>query len=466
MLKNKNSGITVVHGDTLFFVSYAGEAIQVDHTVPLDLFLDDGFAASSIPAAVRGRKNRLLVAPDYWIGQTSLTLQSQKQSIVAPFVARKLASEHPELPDIGLFFNYAFSKEPSERGDIYTFFLQDPLSYQLYQKLAIFDIAPVDITIPAYVWGKKLEKLHPEVIDSGSGLIQKLSSACHLYFYHKGQFLFSRSIQFSDSTGGDTDALDALTYEINQSFYLFSQKEKAELAHIFIHSSRREDAADLAESLGREVHFLELGDGGDMSVQAMTENLGPCGVFTSDDLLPASSYMTVSQRDHAREREWHPVQMAGVIVGILLFLLLGGAHLFLLKWSKEAPGLETTGVMASQSSSEIIQQYNEALDVILQETRRPSSWKTMVDLAGCLPVNVRIKEMLLLVAENPNLDLTCVVRAENMAEFKSTLSTLLENIGKTFSTSPRIEKRDIELGEVLPLQGYTDYTIQFELRLL
>jgi hypothetical protein len=465
MLKTKNSGMTVVHGDELFFVSYAGEVIRVDHTVSLDQFLEDDFALSSIPAAIRGRNNRLLVMPDYWIGQTSLTLQSQKRSIVAPFVERKLASEHPELSDIGLFFDYAFSKEPSERGGIYAFFLQDPLSYQLYQRLATFNMAPVDITIPAYVWGKKLEKAHPKLADSGVGLIQKLSSACYLYFYHKGQFLFSRRIQFSDSAGGGTEALDALTYEINQSFYLFSQKEKAELEHIFIHSSRREDAADLAESLGREVHSLEIGDGGDASVRAMTEMLGPCGVFTPNDLFPARNYMSLAQRDHARDREWYPVQMVGVIVGILLFLLLGGGHFFLLKWSKQAPGLENSGLMASQSSREIIQQYNEALDFILQETRRPSAWKTMLDLAGCFPINVRIKTMTLLVAENPNLALTCVVRAGNMAEFISSLSLLLENMGKTFTTSPRLEKRDIELGEVLPAQGYTDYTIQFKLGL-
>ena len=286
-----------------------------------------------------------------------------------------------------------------------------------------------------------------------------------MYFYHKGQFLFSRSIQFSDSAGEDTDALDALTYEINQSFYLFSQKEKAELEHIFIQSSRKEDAADLTESLGREVHPLDIGDEGDVSIQTMTETLGPCGVFTLSDLSPAGNYMALAQRDHARNREWRPVQVAGVIVGILLFLLLGGEHLFLFKWSKQAPGRENSGMMASQSSREIIQQYNEALDLILQETRRPSSWKTMMDLAGCFPINVKIKEMTLLMAENPNLTLTCVVRAENMAEFRSSLSMLLENIGKAFTTSPRLEKRDIELGEVLPGQGYTDYPIQFELRL-
>ena len=89
----------------------------------------------------------------------------------------------------------------------------------------------------------------------------------------------------------------------------------------------------------------------------------------------------------------------------------------------------------------------------------------MLDLAGCLPENVRIKNMNLLVANNPTLSLTCVIRAEDTAEFRNALSLLLENLGNTFTTSPRLEKRDVELGEVLPGQGYTDYPIQFELRL-
>ena len=56
--------MTVVQSDTLFFASYAGDAIQVDHTVSLDLFLEDDFNLSSIPAVVQGRENRLLVVAD------------------------------------------------------------------------------------------------------------------------------------------------------------------------------------------------------------------------------------------------------------------------------------------------------------------------------------------------------------------------------------------------------------------
>jgi len=461
MFKKKNSGMTVVHGDTLLFVSYADDVLQVDHTVLLGVFLEDEFASSSLPAVVRDRKYPLLVVPDFWIGQTDLTLQSRKRSIVDPFVERKLTSEHSELPDIGLFYDYVFTMKPSESGNIYAFFLQEPMSYQLYQKLASYDLAPNDITIPAYLWGKKLEKMHPELANSGCGLIQKLSSESYLYFYHKGEFLFSRSIQFADSGEEDTEALNALTYEINQSFYLFSQKKKAELEHIFIHSSRKEDAAELAESLGREVHALDSGS----AETEITEILGPCGVFTPNDLALSNQYMAIAQKDHARAREWRPVQMAGVIVGILLFLLLGGEYFFLLKWSNQDLGLKNTAIMTGQSSKEIIEQYNETLDLILEETRRPSPRKTMIDLARCLPENVRIKGMKLEITGVPKGTFTCIIRVEDMTAFRTSLSILLENLGNTFINSPRLEKRDIELGEISPGQGYTDYPIKFELRL-
>jgi hypothetical protein len=465
MFNKNNSGMTVVHEDTLLFISHVGNTIQVDHMVSLGLFLENEFELSSIPAVVRDRKNSLLLVPDYWIGQKDLTLPSRKRSIVAPFVERKLAAEHPDLPDIALFYDYAFAKEPGENGNIYAFYLQDPLSYQLYKKLAAFDMAPHDITIPAYVWEKKLENLHPEKVLSGCGLIQKFSSASYLYFYYKGQFLFSRSIQFSVSTGEGSDMLDALTYEINQSFYLFSQKKKADLSNIFIQSSRKEDADELAESLGREVHFLGLDDDGDVPDQEMTRALGPCGVFVPGDLAPSNHFMTIAQKDHARAREWRPVQLAGAIIGILLFLILAGEHLFLIKWSKQDPGMGMASSMSGQSSREIIQQYNETLDLILAEARRPSSRKTMLDLARCLPENISIKNMKLLVTENPNLFLTCVVRAKDMTDFKDSLSLLLENLGKTFIHSPRLEKRDIELGEIRPGRDYTDYPIQFKIRL-
>jgi len=465
MFKSKISGMTVVHDDRLFFVSHDGSSIGVDHEVSLDVFLADDFALTSLPITIRNRPNRLLIVPDYWFGQTSLTLQSQKRSVVEPFVERNLLSEHPDLPEIGLFYGYVFLTDPSENGNISTFFLQEPKCYRLYQKLDAFDMTPFDLTIPAYVWEKKLSTMHPDAMTSGVGLIHKLASASYLYFYHKGQFLFSRSIQSSDVSGEDADVLNALTYEINQSVYHFSQKKKADLSHIFIHSSRAEDAAALAESLGKEVRALDEGEAGMISSPEAAPQLGPCSIFSPKDLAPSRKYQAIAQKDHAKTREWRPVQLVGAIVGILLFLILGIEHFFLIEWLQREKNPDIAGVMTGQSSSEIIAQYNESLDLILDEGRGPSAWKTTVDLARCLPKNIRIKQMKLAMTEMPAVKISCVVRAQDMADFKHSLSMLLENIGDIFPGSPKLEKRDIELGEILHVQDHMEYPIQLELRL-
>jgi hypothetical protein len=465
MFKPPNNGIIVVHGDTLFFASYAADSLQVDHTVSLDRFLDDDDGHSSVPAAVRARKNRLLLVPDFWLGQTNLTLKSRKRSLVEPFVERKLASEHPDLPDIGLFYNYTSATESSESGNIYAFYLLEPVSYRLYNKLAALGMAPEGITSPAYVWAPKLERIHPELRDSGWGLIQKRSHSSYLYFYHKGRFLFSRRIPLLEATEDDPGALNALIYECNQSFYLFSQKKKDALAHIFIHSSRQEDAAELTESLGREVRRLDAGGSGG-SIQETIPELGPWGAFLPRDLAQSAQYLTIAQRDHARARAWRPVQAVGAVVGILLVLLLGGERYFLYNWSQSAEmGLTHASTQAASALQERIDEYNEGLDILLEETRRPLPSTTLLNLAECLPEKVRIRQMKVDVTDPPHIALTCVIRAQDTAGFRQLLSGLLENLGNTFTGSPRLSKRDVELIETRVGQDYMDYSVRFELRL-
>jgi len=102
----------------------------------------------------------------------------------------------------------------------------------------------------------------------------------------------------------------------------------------------------------------------------------------------------------------------------------------------------------------------------LDETRRRSSWKMMINLARCLPENVRIKQMNLDVAEVPGVKLNCIVRAADMAEFRQSLSVFLEKIGSTFTNSSRLEMRDVALGEILPGRDDTEYPIEFEFKLL
>jgi len=465
MFKSKSHGVTVVHADTLSFVSTSGSDLQVDHSIPLAEFLADDFESASIPAHIRNRQNRLLIVPDYWCGQTSLSLPSRKRSVVEPFIERNLASEHPDLPGIGLFYNYAFLKSRSEEGNILVIFLQEPASYQLYQTFDALKMAPFDITTPAYIWGKKIEIVHPDSVDSGIGLIQKLPTASYLYFYHQEQFLFSRSIQASETSTDDTDVLNALTYEINQSVYLFSQKKKADLEYIYIDSPREADGVELSESLGRSVQNFGDDQKDSAHKQVMADELGPCGVFSPGDLAPARKFLAIAQKDHAKAREWRPVQLAGVLIGLLMYLILGVEYYYLLRWSKQEVAPEIAANISGQSSREVIEQYNSSLDLVLNENRRKSSWRTMINLAKCLPENVQIKRMQIDLAEAPAVNLRCVIHAVDMTEFRSSLRLLLDEIAQTFVGSSKIEARDVELGQIRQEQEYTQYPITFTFRL-
>ena len=457
--------MTIVHADALSFVSYAGDELQVDHTVLLDEFLADDFEPTSIPANVRNRQNRLLLVPDYWLGQSNLTLPSKKSSVVEPFIERNLKIEHPDLPDIGLFYSYAFTSDQSEDGNIFVIFLQEPNSYQLYKKMDNLGLPPFDITTPAFVWTKKISKLHPESADAGIGLIHKTPTASYLYFYHQEQFLFSRSIQASEAPVDEIDVLNALTYEINQSVYLFSQKKKADLEFIFMNSPREADAEELAQSLGRTVQNIAEDYTDPESGQEEAAALGPCEIFKSKDLAPSRKFLAIAQKDHAKAREWRPVQMAGVLIGILLFLILGVEHYYLLSWSKQDTRIEVTTIISGQSSREVIDQYNESLDLVLEETRRKSSWKTMVKLAKSLPENVKIQQVQIDMADVPGIHLRCLVHAPDMAEFRDTLSMLLDKIAQTFIGSPKLEARDVELGKIRRESEYIEFPIEFKFRI-
>ena len=62
--------------------------------------------------------------------------------------------------------------------------------------------------------------------------------------------------------------------------------------------------------------------------------------------------------------------------------------------------------------------------------------------------------------------LACIVRAENMVVFRETLTGLIDNLGNAFYKSPRLTKQDVELGETTAGEGYVDYPIRFQVRLL
>lgn len=59
--------------------------------------------------------------------------------------------------------------------------------------------APLRITSPGFVWEGHLQKMLPEFKTQGTLLIQINASEGRLYFYHRGQYIFSRSAALPDT---------------------------------------------------------------------------------------------------------------------------------------------------------------------------------------------------------------------------------------------------------------------------
>ena len=102
----------------------------------------------------------------------------------------------------------------------------------------------------------------PDFHEGGKGLIHPISSECFLYFFSQGHYLFSRNIAIPDPQHGQSDIFSILTYEINQSIYLFSQKAKAEIDQLYLVSSTKGDVLELSTILGRDVKELNPLDEG------------------------------------------------------------------------------------------------------------------------------------------------------------------------------------------------------------
>ena len=258
--------LSVVNNNELFFIEFDkhGKVISV-HDLSIDKFLAGDKDYEIIAEELKGKNNALLILPDYWSGNTSYLFQSKRVSLAKAFIERKLFADHPDLPDIKYFFDFTFSQAGGEDRKINVVYLQNTKAFQLYHKLNQYDLNPIRITCPALLWERKLINIIPNFDIGGTCLVHLLSSECFLYFFSRDRFLFSRLITLpdvpkksdeasSELTLKSEDRFNILTYEINQSLYLFSQKTKSEMGDIYMISSDEENNAQiLSNNLGKEV---------------------------------------------------------------------------------------------------------------------------------------------------------------------------------------------------------------------
>jgi len=439
--------ITLISDDEIYFIIQgdSGEG-KISEPVPLDTLLRGEVDPSVIPKPFRERGNRVMVVPDYWLGNTSFPFQSKRKSLIEAFLSRKLGEEFPELPEVKDFFGHFFYQTDQGETMLYAYFLQEQAFFELYDVLVEWDLSPRRITTPAFLWEYRLKNEVSDFQQGGKAFLHNVSNECFLYFFFEGHYLFSRQIRLPEVQSDPSDQLDTLAYETNQSLYLFSQKAKAEIDRIYMASFGYVEASDLAEKLGREVEEVSGLEEG-LTQDSMTIGLpGLLSGFCLPDLSRTHRFLSLSHKLLEKEQQWKPVQKMGIAVGLILLLLLSAEGLLLWKWSRPVRVEATQGRGAGNTEAvRALRQYNEALDLFLKEGQRPSAGKTIINLARALPEDVWIKEMVVETEPNPSLVLTGTVRASKPGQFRQTLSAFIDNLNNYFQGTQSLGLQDIDL---------------------
>ncbi len=433
-----------------------------------DFMSQDGGHADPLAKLANRAVNQLLVVPDYWIGSRADRFQARKKSVVEAFIERKLRSEQPALEKAPDFFSYAMATDPDGGSVLYTYFLQEPAAYGLYERMADLGINPVRITSPALLWQAKLKDLVDGFDGKGIGVIHLCETDCFLYLFFRGQYLFSRTIQLPNSTDDATQTYNLLNYEINQSFYHYSQKTKSAVETLYLLSSDGAAQSALAELLGREIRPLtdprspEDGCvGGIMPVC--------CLPFSMDDLAMTDS-LAISHKPLKRELHWRTVQWTGIAVGAVVAVLLFIETAFLVKWSDDADRqIQRLRMSGDQPPAMVLDQTTSSIEEIRQSLQRPSGARSTMQALLALDDSVSMEKLSVDLSSTPRLTLDAVVHGDDPETFRAALQAFIRRLNRRFeSKAPMLHEKDVEISLVRP-EGVDDrpvYRIRIGLDLL
>lgn len=462
--KKRNTVISIVENETLHFVEVGprGRKKAVESVKLTDLLVDNA-EANLIPLSVGSRINKLLIVPDYWFGNLVYKFQSMKKSLADAFVERKLHAQFSQLPDVKNFFeSISYQREHKERW-LYAYFLQDPYFFQLYKTLSKLDLTPHRITSPAWIWQSKIRQKMPDFEDGGKCFIELLHKIYHLYFFFEGNFLFSRSIPLADLPADSPDNLQAITYELNQSLYLFSQRAKAEVNNIYLLSSETVKIGSLSEALGREINDLSSLFSEPRGTHTSNESTDPIDDLVLSYYLLKNQFLFVSHKKLKKELEWRPVQSAGMAIALLLCFLLGMESIFLHKWSRQnqVSAIHRDGVDAGKTKRKI-RQYNEALDTLIEDAQRRRPRDVIAKIARSLPLQIRMQEIFLKIGTVPELEFKGAAKVLGSELLKGSLSVLIANLNKNLHPRKALTIPDIDIELDKKKQSYL---IKFRLEL-
>ena len=442
MIRRKPSLISIASEETISFLNLSRDGgLKTLARLPLEAFLEGSVQTGDLPKAALQSVNRLLVVPDYWVGNRFHEFQARKKTLIAAFIERKLKLEQPALTEAGDFYNYAVVQGQDHRQKLYAFYLQEEIAYRLYRRLEALGISPLRISTPALVWQTKLGDMADGFGEKGVGFIHLGEADCFLYFFFMGQFLFSRNIQLSDTGGDASEIYNLLNYEINQSFYLYSQKTKSSVEALFILAPDPAAADQLTDLLGREVQGLPHPPP-ESGMPDQAKDFPTCRDFTALDLSKRGRPF-ISYKPLRKELAWRPVQWAGIALGLFLAALLAfeSGYLYLLAGSVEQRMIELKSTSVEPPEL-VLGDISLALDEITREIARPSGSGTIMRTLLAMPTGVSVRKISLDVSTTPYLKMDAVVDADDPDTFKAILKAFLNQLNQRFNlkTHPLREK--------------------------
>lgn len=463
----KNKLIIIAHNDQLH-LTFSGRKGpgKVIGVIPFSMTSSSDDFSYTIPAQAKKVAKKLLILPNYFIGNTTYPFASGKRSIAEAFIRRKLAESFPATPEMTDFFNYTYLKAGQDPGSLYTYYLQDPVALRPYRWLTDAGIRPDRITTPALIWQHKIGKL----IEGASGgslcLIHTLPAESHLYFFVQGNFLFSRSIKFPESVVSDSGKLDSLAYEISQSLHLFSQKVKSEINRFYLVSSINIDDKGLSGRIGKDVQRIDT----DQEEDRQSEDdpmSGPLAAFSWSD-LDAEKIPAISHRKVAAEKAWYPVQRTGIITGMFLFLLLCGETFYLNLWSRSNLLSESSSVTKGMTiNRQIIEKYNEHLDMVINERQHPDPAGILAGVMLSLPENVTIQELEFNIESPFQVIIKGNVKTDSPEILKSALSSMVEGLTHNLKPvrPPSMSDISLDMEKSALVSGSTGYSFHIQVDL-
>lgn len=466
MVKRNPKVWMAVHEDTLFWLSTQPSDLgRCIYQLPLEPLLDDGSTPAAIPDRLKGNNRFLCLVPDHWFGMESYPFQSSKPSLVEAFLERKLAAGNPARKSIAQFFNYQHNPAQDAGHSLYAHFLQEETAYRLNRVLHLANLAPLGYTTPAFLWAETLAKASPVFADRGSLLAHVSQGQGRLYFYFNGIYQFSRVVMLP---GEAEECIGALTYEINQSLYLFSQKTKSELGRIYLYPDDGDLEQALEETLGREVTNCKNLWTDDTCDLAFAEVPALCGLLHLGAPALQTSVFSIVHRRIKRQLEWRPVQLAGIAIALLLIVLFLGEALFLKGALREArQDRHRLQRQVRAGSVEGLASYTDAFEQVLQRSRQPSPADTLQRLLDALPANVRLEQLDLGAAAPPNLAVTALVKTRDMDHLRATLADLAAGMKASLGKARELPMDAIDVAPAA-LEGRPDgahYRIAFQMEL-